>query len=137
MYFSLPTSQEREQKLLEKNNNSNINNNHTLPSINTTSPSHNSSNTSLSSETIYNKYSNGSITDERFVEIVENLEDHWRSPPILTPTTLALIFNNNWVETNTTSPTTNNNNNNSALNRTNSVSDKVMIITIMIKQRII
>jgi hypothetical protein len=36
------------------------------------------------------------LTDERLVEIVENLEDHWRSPPILTPTTLAMIFNNSY-----------------------------------------
>ncbi|KAI8099702.1 uncharacterized protein BX664DRAFT_255587 [Halteromyces radiatus] len=36
------------------------------------------------------------LTDERLLEIVENLEDHWRSPPILTPTTVAMIFNNSY-----------------------------------------
>ncbi|CAO3636201.1 unnamed protein product [Cunninghamella blakesleeana] len=95
MYFSLPTSQEREKKLLERKNK---NNKDTVPSINTTtidSPSP----SSLSPKSLYNKYKSNNISDERFVEIVENLEDHWRSPPILTPTTLALIFNNNnWIE---------------------------------------
>ncbi|KAI8344106.1 hypothetical protein BC941DRAFT_342351 [Chlamydoabsidia padenii] len=38
------------------------------------------------------------LTDERLLEIVENLEDHWRSPPILTPTTLAVIFNNKYSD---------------------------------------
>ncbi|CAO3636197.1 unnamed protein product [Cunninghamella blakesleeana] len=127
MYFSLPTSQEREKKLLERKNK---NNKDTVPSINTTtidSPSP----SSLSPKSLYNKYKSNNISDERFVEIVENLEDHWRSPPILTPTTLALIFNNNnWIEPGSSPLSANvnmmndNNNSNNNNNNQNSLSRK-------------
>jgi hypothetical protein len=36
-------------------------------------------------------------SDERMSEIRDNVEDHWGSPPILTPETLAYILENQWV----------------------------------------
>ncbi|KAI8886252.1 hypothetical protein K501DRAFT_62383 [Backusella circina FSU 941] len=36
-------------------------------------------------------------SDERMSEIRDNVEDHWGSPPLLTPETLAYILENQWV----------------------------------------
>ncbi|CEG69405.1 hypothetical protein RMATCC62417_05486 [Rhizopus microsporus] len=36
------------------------------------------------------------ITEERISEILNNIEDHWGSPPILTPDTLAYILSHQW-----------------------------------------
>lgn len=37
------------------------------------------------------------MTDERISEIIHNLDDHWGSPPILTPNTLSHILNHQWI----------------------------------------
>ncbi|KAI9283346.1 hypothetical protein BY458DRAFT_8314 [Sporodiniella umbellata] len=36
------------------------------------------------------------VAEERISEILNNVEDHWGSPPILTPDTLAFILNHQW-----------------------------------------
>jgi hypothetical protein len=38
--------------------------------------------------------------EERISEILNNIEDHWGSPPILTPDTLAYILNHQWSHSN-------------------------------------
>ncbi|CAO3607297.1 unnamed protein product [Mucor fragilis] len=37
------------------------------------------------------------MAEERITEIIQNLDDHWGSPPILTPDTLAHILNHQWT----------------------------------------
>lgn len=37
------------------------------------------------------------MTEERISEIIHNLDDHWGSPPILTPNTLSHILNHQWT----------------------------------------
>jgi hypothetical protein len=69
MYFNLPTSSER--RLSKKKSNSSL--------ISTES-----TNTTL-------------MAEDRISEIIHNLDDHWGSPPILTPDTLAHILNNQWI----------------------------------------
>ncbi|KAI8339952.1 hypothetical protein BC941DRAFT_371707 [Chlamydoabsidia padenii] len=94
MYFSLPTSQERlqhqqQQSIIDKQD--------FVDSHPSASHANSTSNPPPTSNMNY-------LTDERLVEIVENLEDHWRSPPILTPTTLAMIFNNSYGDIGTPFP---------------------------------
>lgn len=36
------------------------------------------------------------MPEERISEILNNIEDHWGSPPILTPDTLTFILNHQW-----------------------------------------
>ncbi|KAF1796694.1 hypothetical protein FB192DRAFT_1403244 [Mucor lusitanicus] len=71
MYFSLPKSQDRPPKpsLLNKR----------------------SSNSSIMST------DSNAMAEERITEIIQNLDDHWGSPPILTPDTLAHILNHQWT----------------------------------------
>ncbi|KAI8091354.1 uncharacterized protein B0P05DRAFT_527117 [Gilbertella persicaria] len=38
------------------------------------------------------------MADDRISEIIHNLDDHWGSPPILTPNTLTHILSNQWVD---------------------------------------
>ncbi|KAI9021753.1 hypothetical protein CLU79DRAFT_190455 [Phycomyces nitens] len=38
------------------------------------------------------------VADERILEIINNIQDHWGSPPIMTPETLAYVLNNQWVK---------------------------------------
>jgi hypothetical protein len=46
------------------------------------------------------KNTNGfGMTEERLVEIMNNIQDHWGSPPILTAETLEFILSNQWVST--------------------------------------
>lgn len=68
MYFNLPKSSER---LNKKPSNSSL-------------MSTESTNTAL-------------MAEDRISEIIHNLDDHWGSPPILTPDTLAHILNNQWI----------------------------------------
>ncbi|KAI7905233.1 uncharacterized protein BX663DRAFT_502189 [Cokeromyces recurvatus] len=37
------------------------------------------------------------MTEDRISEIIQNLDDHWGSPPILTPDTLSHILNHQWI----------------------------------------
>ncbi|OBZ87093.1 hypothetical protein A0J61_04858 [Choanephora cucurbitarum] len=37
------------------------------------------------------------MCEDRISEIIHNIDDHWGSPPILTPNTLTHILNNQWV----------------------------------------
>ncbi|KAI8383011.1 hypothetical protein BD560DRAFT_431584 [Blakeslea trispora] len=37
--------------------------------------------------------------EDRISEIIHNLDDHWGSPPILTPNTLTHILSNQWIAT--------------------------------------
>ncbi|CAO0800307.1 unnamed protein product [Mucor circinelloides] len=37
------------------------------------------------------------MAEDRITEIIQNLDDHWGSPPILTPDTLAHILNHQWT----------------------------------------
>lgn len=37
------------------------------------------------------------MAEDRISEIIHNLDDHWGSPPILTPDTLAHILNHQWI----------------------------------------
>ncbi|RCI06650.1 hypothetical protein CU098_013224 [Rhizopus stolonifer] len=39
------------------------------------------------------------MADDRISEIIHNLDDHWGSPPILTPNTLTHILSNQWEDT--------------------------------------
>lgn len=71
MYFNIPKSNERQDKLSKK-----------------------SSSSSLESVTA----TNATMAEERISEIIHNLDDHWGSPPILTPDTLAHILNNQWIK---------------------------------------
>ncbi|SAL98084.1 hypothetical protein [Absidia glauca] len=95
MYFSLPTVEERQQQQQPSNSGSSSSahlsssSSASLPSLPTLNRPTPSTSTPRSLPPNMNF-----LTDERLLEIVENLEDHWRSPPILTPTTLAVIFNN-------------------------------------------
>ncbi|CEP15395.1 hypothetical protein [Parasitella parasitica] len=72
MYFALPKSQDRQPKpiLLNKK----------------------SSNSSLLST------DSNAMGEDRITEIIQNLDDHWGSPPILTPDTLAHILNHQWTD---------------------------------------
>ncbi|KAG2215731.1 hypothetical protein INT46_003943 [Mucor plumbeus] len=38
------------------------------------------------------------MAEDRISEIIHNLDDHWGSPPILTPDTLAHILNHQWTD---------------------------------------
>ncbi|KAL9558984.1 hypothetical protein MBANPS3_000639 [Mucor bainieri] len=71
MYFTLPKSQDRPPKpsLLNKR----------------------SSNSSMMST------DSNAMAEERITEIIQNLDDHWGSPPILTPDTLAHILSHQWT----------------------------------------
>lgn len=71
MYFTLPKSQDRPQK----------------PSLLNKKPSNSS---------IISTDSNA-MAEDRITEIIQNLDDHWGSPPILTPDTLAHILNHQWT----------------------------------------
>lgn len=71
MYFNIPKSDERQHKLQRK-----------------------SSSSSIDSIT----RANSVMAEERISEIIHNLDDHWGSPPILTPGTLAHILNNQWIK---------------------------------------
>lgn len=71
MYFSIPTFTERQQQKM--------------------SLSKKASNSSIRST------DSSAMADDRISEIVHNLDDHWGSPPILTPDTLAHILNHQWV----------------------------------------
>ncbi|GAA5807314.1 hypothetical protein MFLAVUS_000672 [Mucor flavus] len=71
MYFNIPKSDERQHKLQRK-----------------------SSSSSIDSIT----RANSAMAEERISEIIHNLDDHWGSPPILTPDTLAHILNNQWIK---------------------------------------
>ncbi|KAI8082135.1 hypothetical protein BDF21DRAFT_417189 [Thamnidium elegans] len=71
MYFNIPKSDERQNKLQKKSSSSSID------SITQT---------------------NSAMAEERISEIIHNLDDHWGSPPILTPDTLAHILNNQWIK---------------------------------------
>jgi hypothetical protein len=71
MYFTLPTSHERQKQK--------------------TSLSKKASSSSLAST------DSSVMAEDRISEIIRNLDDHWGSPPILTPDTLAHILNNQWV----------------------------------------
>lgn len=69
MYFNIPKSQDRHHSsMLNKK----------------------PSNSSLDSTTAI-------MTDDRISEIIHNLDDHWGSPPILTPNTLSHILNHQWT----------------------------------------
>lgn len=71
MYFALPKSQDRQPKpifLNKKSSNSSI----------------------LSTDS-------NAMAEDRISEIIQNLDDHWGSPPILTPDTLAHILNHQWT----------------------------------------
>lgn len=73
MYFTLPKSQDRHSNkpsLLNKR----------------------SSNNSIMST------DSNAMAEERITEIIQNLDDHWGSPPILTPDTLAHILNHQWTD---------------------------------------
>ncbi|CAO3600137.1 unnamed protein product [Absidia cylindrospora] len=96
MYFSLPTSQERSQQQsshVEKAGPVDTLKGSTITSC---APFTTTTTTTSCSSTSSNM---NYLTDEQLLEIVENLEDHWQSPPILTPTTLAMIFNNGYSDT--------------------------------------
>ncbi|ORZ08416.1 hypothetical protein BCR42DRAFT_495517 [Absidia repens] len=107
MYLTLPTRQERLQQkqqkqqlqqlcpketnlrnVLTEDSSSSANSTATLTTTATCSSSISPSPSSSSSNMNF-------LTDERLLEIVGNIEDHRQSPPILTPTTLAVIFDNN------------------------------------------
>ncbi|KAL0078851.1 hypothetical protein F4703DRAFT_1211130 [Phycomyces blakesleeanus] len=45
-----------------------------------------------------NKNKKPIVADERLIEIINNIQDHWGSPPIMTPETLAYVLNNQWVK---------------------------------------
>ncbi|KAI8646605.1 hypothetical protein BD408DRAFT_252580 [Parasitella parasitica] len=72
MYFALPKSQDRAPNpiLLSKKS---------------------SSSSLLSTDS-------NSMGEDRITEIIQNLDDHWGSPPILTPETLAHILNHQWTD---------------------------------------
>ncbi|KAI8390810.1 uncharacterized protein BYT42DRAFT_610088 [Radiomyces spectabilis] len=81
MYFSLPSCQERR---------------HTKPlSIENHLDKQTPLTIQLPSEDLG---TNGSISETRLIEIFNNIQDHWGSPPILTPDTLAYILSNQWVK---------------------------------------
>lgn len=71
MYFNIPKSDERQHKLQRQ-----------------------SSSSSIDSIT----RASSAMAEERISEIIHNLDDHWGSPPILTPDTLAHILNNQWIK---------------------------------------
>lgn len=68
MYFNIPKSGERQGVLNKK-----------------------ASNSSMESTTT------AVMAEDRISEIIHNLDDHWGSPPILTPDTLAHILNHQWI----------------------------------------
>lgn len=68
MYFNIPKSSERKSSLKKKASNS------SMESLTTTV-----------------------MAEDRISEIIHNLDDHWGSPPILTPDTLAHILNHQWI----------------------------------------
>lgn len=113
MYFSLPTVEERQQQQQQPSSTESPSSSSSasLPSLQNINRPTPSSSTSLSLPSNMNY-----LTNERLLEIVENLEDHWRSPPILTPTTLAVIFNNKHNDISSPFPPL----------RLNSTSEKVM-----------
>ncbi|ORZ09236.1 hypothetical protein BCR42DRAFT_424019 [Absidia repens] len=106
MYFSLPTSQERSQQQSTHVEKTGLVDTLKGPAISSCAP--------LTTATATTSSNMNYLTDERLLEIVENLEDHWRSPPILTPTTLAMIFNNGYSDT-------------SSPSRSNSICEKVSL----------
>ncbi|KAI9486831.1 MAG: hypothetical protein EXX96DRAFT_604894 [Benjaminiella poitrasii] len=73
MYFTLPKSQDRQplRKTLNKK----------------------ASNSSL----ISTESNTSTMAEDRISEIIHNLDDHWGSPPILTPDTLSHILNHQWI----------------------------------------
>ncbi|CAO3596372.1 unnamed protein product [Absidia cylindrospora] len=113
MYLSLPTRQERLQQKQKKQqlqqscpkettlhhaedpSSCSANSTATVTPIATCTSSSPSSSYSLSPSPSSSSSRMNFLTDERLLEIVSNLEDHRQSPPILTPTTLAVIFDNN------------------------------------------
>ncbi|KAI8882073.1 hypothetical protein K501DRAFT_273996 [Backusella circina FSU 941] len=50
-------------------------------------------------ERVKNKINGFGMTEERLLEIMNNIQDHWGSPPILTAETLEFILSNQWVTT--------------------------------------
>lgn len=76
MYFNLPKSSERQ--LSKKESNSSI-----MSTDSTTATARN----------------NSLMAEDRISEIIHNLDDHWGSPPLLTPDTLAHILNHQWIST--------------------------------------
>ncbi|KAI7864081.1 hypothetical protein BDF14DRAFT_1838705 [Spinellus fusiger] len=121
MYFNLPTCTERkdlqrhssssiptDNNSSNNNNNSNITNNSSSNNSNNSS-SNNSNNSSSNNIThadathpsfdLHHKLTEtAGVADERILEIVNNLQEHWGSPPIMTPETLAYVFNNQWMK---------------------------------------
>lgn len=81
MYFNLPTSHDRQKVLNKKSSNSSI--------MSTDS-------STIKATTVGGI---GIMTEDRISEIIHNLDDHWGSPPILTPGTVAHILNHQWINT--------------------------------------
>lgn len=73
MYFNLPKSSERQ--VTKKQSSSSV----------------------LSTDSTTTAKNNSLMAEDRISEIIHNLDDHWGSPPLLTPDTLAHILNHQWI----------------------------------------
>jgi hypothetical protein len=89
MYFNLPKSNERQNILNKKSSSDNM--------ISTDSPDSPDSPDSTSPLDNTNNGSHSMMAEDRISEIIHNLDDHWGSPPIFTPDTLAHILNHQWI----------------------------------------
>ncbi|KAI8984167.1 hypothetical protein BDF20DRAFT_858334 [Mycotypha africana] len=92
MYFSLPKSQDRMTPL-----------HHEVQTqlIQQHLQQQQEQNDYLSKRSSYSSYESNNTTtinEERISEIIQNLDEHWGSPPILTPNTLAHILSHQWVQ---------------------------------------